>query len=81
MSEKKPAHVEQALAELAGTENEEQARAAHKRLDAAGYKDAAQKRGKATEDEPADGSAEPADARKAAPKGRSTRQEAKGATT
>jgi hypothetical protein len=73
MAERQPAHIEQALAEMAGTESEEQVKAARKRLDAAGYKQAAQARSEATAGD--DGS------RKAAPRGRTTRQEAKGSTT
>jgi hypothetical protein len=74
----KPAHIEQALAEMAGTENTEQQTAARKRLDAAGYKEAAQERAAASEkDSGKDGEPE----RRTPPKGRQTRQEAKGAST
>jgi hypothetical protein len=74
MAERQPAHIEQALAEMAGAENDEQVKAARKRLAAAGYKQAtAQARSEAAAGD--DGS------RKAAPKGRTTRQEAKGSTT
>lgn len=39
MSEKEPAHVRQALNELENTSNEEQQRAARKRLAAAGHRE------------------------------------------
>jgi hypothetical protein len=75
-----PAHIEQALAELAGTENTEQQTAARKRLDAAGYKQAGRERAAAAEstEDAEDGGK---DSRKTPPKGRQTRQEAKGAST
>jgi hypothetical protein len=72
MTEKQPPHVEQALAELAGTTNEDQRRAARKRLAATGYEEAAQARAA----DMAEGDTD----RKATPKGRATRQEAKGST-
>ena len=73
MTEKQPPHVEQALAELDGAANEEQQRAARKRMAAAGYEQATPTRAETT--------GEPdATERKAPPKGRSTRQEAKGTT-
>lgn len=43
MTDKQPSHIEQALAESASG-NDEQKKAAQKRLDAAGYKRAAQTR-------------------------------------
>lgn len=49
MTDKQPAHVEQALAELASADNDEQKKAAQKRLDAAGYERAAQARSAAAE--------------------------------
>ena len=69
-------HVEQARAELAGTTNEDQRRAALKRMAAAGIE------APEPDNEPDEVEAEevPA-ARKAAPKGRTTRQGAKGART
>lgn len=63
MTDKQPAHVEQALAELDGTENEEQRVAARKRLEAAGHRAAAAK----TE-------ADPGEARQSPPKGRQAQQ-------
>lgn len=78
MAEKQPAHVVQALNELANTDNEDQVRAARKRLAAAGYEHAAQSRAQAADDDDGDGGGED---RKTAPKGRATRQDAKGATT
>lgn len=50
MTEKQPPHVEQALAEMAGAENEDQKRAARKRLEAVGYREAAHARKAAAED-------------------------------
>jgi hypothetical protein len=54
MADKQPAHVEQALREIAGTENDEQIRAARKRLAAAGYEEAAKQRREADEAAAAD---------------------------
>jgi hypothetical protein len=72
MTEKQAPHVEQALSEMAGAENEEQIKAAQKRLNAAGVSpdDAAKSR-----------RADDGESRQAPPKARATRQEAKGATT
>ena len=44
MIDKQPSHVEQALAEMSSADNDEQKKAAQKRLDAAGYKRATQAR-------------------------------------
>lgn len=69
MAEKQAPHIEQALAEAAGATNEEQIKAANKRLAATGHLEAAKARADAAGSE-----------HKEAPKGRSTRQDAKGST-
>lgn len=69
MAEKKQApHVEQALAEAAGATNEEQVKAAQKRLDATGYKAAAKERAAAADAGQVDGNGD--DKRRRPPQGR-----------
>lgn len=50
MADKQAPHIEQALAEVAGATNEEQTKAARKRLDATGYEDPAKARRAAAAD-------------------------------
>jgi hypothetical protein len=63
MSDKQPPHVEQALAESASTSNDEQKKAAQKRLDAAGYV-------RATRAQAADAEVDDKDKASRAPQGR-----------